>query len=310
MKNIFCLLATLIICVNGFCSSPDSTVKIKDSIVKPVKLVKPIKIKVYRVNYFVEGAIIAVGMGSDYFAISRLKSKPKITSEELKFINTDQQKNLIPSIDRWALKQSVSDRPQWKKVSDYGEIGIFLLPSLLIIDKNIRKDWLHILFMYVEGHTITFSFYNYSPLGPTFVNRYRPAVYYSEIDSSKRMNDNNSRNSFFSGHVGSCAYSTFFMAKVYCDYHPNIGAAKYLLYLAASVPPLVIAYARIRSLDHFPSDVAVGFALGAVIGIVVPALHKVPCSKYLSIGMFDSPDAMGLSVRWNLSNLHPLMTSR
>ncbi len=306
MKNIFCLLAALIISVNAYCSSPDSIVKINDSTLKPIKLIKPVKpgkIKVYRVNYFVEGAIIAVGMAGDLFAIPRLKSKLSLDSAEVVFANSDRQKNLINSADRWALKQQTSDRALWKKISDYGEIGIFLLPSLLMIDKNIRKDWLHLLFMYVEGHTVTFTFYNYSPLGPYFINRYRPAVYYPELGLAAQTNSNN-RNSFYSGHVASCAYSTFFMVKVYCDYHPNIGAAKYLLYLAASIPPLAIGYARIRSLDHFPSDIAVGFGLGAIIGIVVPALHKIPCSKHLSLGLATSPDEVGLSIRWKLSNQH------
>jgi membrane-associated phospholipid phosphatase len=188
----------------------------------------------------------------------------------------------------------------YTNISDYGEIVIFLLPSLLIIDKNMRRDWLDLLLMYVEGHTITFSFYNYSPLGPTFVNRYRPFVYYTEIDSVYRMNNNNSRNAFFSGHVGSCTYSTFFMAKVFCDYHPEMGAAKYLLYLAASVPPLIIGYARIKSLAHFPSDVAVGFGLGAIIGIVVPELHKNRHFKDFSLGMFDSPYGTGVTIGWKL----------
>ena len=306
MKNIFCLLAALLIGVNSFCNSPDSTVRINDSVVKPVK---PVKVRVYRVNYYVEAAIIALGMAGDIIAIPRLKHKASLDSAEVAFANTDQQKNLFNSVDKWALKQSTKDRTLWKKISDDGEIVIFLLPSLLMIDKNIRKDWLHILFMYVEGHTITFTFYNYSPLGPFFQNRYRPAVYYPELGLAAQENSNN-RNSFYSGHVASCAYSTFFMVKVYCDYHPNIGAAKYLLYLAASVPPLFMGYARIRSLDHYPSDIAVGFGLGAVLGIVVPALHKLPCSKYLSLGLSTTPEAVGVSLRWNLSNLHPLITSR
>ena len=288
MKKIVSLLILLVFSVNAYCQTADSAAK------------KNVRRKIYHVNYPVTGGIIAVGMVSDYFAISRLKRKPKITAEELKFINSDQQKNLINSIDRWALKQDFADRDLYTKVSDYGEIVIFALPSLLIIDKNIRRDWLDLLLMYVEGHTITFSFYNYSPLGPTFINRCRPFVYYPELTDDYRMNNNNSRNSFFSGHVGSCAYSTFFMAKVYCDYHPDLGAKKILLYLAASVPPLFIAYARIKSLAHFPSDVAVGFGLGALIGIVVPALHKVSYSKYLSVGLSTSPDEVGLSVRWKL----------
>ena len=287
MKDIFCLFTVFIFSVSAFCQAVDSTKK------------KDVRIKRYHVNYYVTGSIIGVGMVSDYFAIGRLKSKPKITNDELAFINSDQQKNLMNSIDRWALNQNIADRDLYTKISDYGEIAIFLLPSLLIIDKNMRRDWLDLLLIYVEGHTITFSFYNYSPLGPTFVDRCRPFVYYSELSADYRMNNNNSRNSFFSGHVGSCAYSTFFMAKVFCDYHPEMGASKYLLYLAASVPPLVIGYARIKSLAHFPSDVAVGFGLGAIIGIVVPELHKNRRFKDFSLGMFTSPDGMGVSVGWN-----------
>jgi PAP2 superfamily len=306
MRTLTCFLTAMMFCVNTFCQSADSIVKRNDSTVKPVKTAK---IKVYRINYFVEGAVIAVGMAGDLFAIPRLKNKASLTDEELVFANTDQQKNLFNAVDKWALKQHPSDRALWKKISDYGEIGIFLLPSLLMIDKNIRKDWLHILFMYVEGHTITFTFYNYSPLGPYFQNRYRPAVYYPELGPDAQKNSNN-RNSFYSGHVASCSYSTFFMVKVYCDYHPNIGAAKYLLYLAASIPPLAIGYVRIRSLDHFPSDVAVGFGLGAVLGIVVPALHKIPCSKYLSLNLATSPDVVGVSISLKLPDKHLLTLSK
>lgn len=293
--RLFCFLTYMIICSTAFCGKVDSLVNVKDSIAKPAK------IKVYRINYFVEGSIIVVGMVGDLFAIPRLKNKAPLSDEELIFANTDQQKNLINTVDRWALKQPTSDRTLWKKVSDDGEICVFLFPALLMIDKNIRKDWLRLLFMYVEGHTVTFTFYNYSPLGPYFQNRYRPAVYYPELGADAQKSSNN-RNSFYSGHVASCAYSTFFMTKIYCDYHPEIGALKYLLYLAASVPPLFIGYARIRSLDHFPSDVAVGFGLGAIIGIVVPALHKIPCRKYLSLGLSTSPDEVGVSLCWKLDN--------
>ncbi len=292
MKYLLYLLVFLIFQETGICAPADSV------------STSPKRLKRYHVNYWVTGSIIGVGMAGDYFAISRLKSKPKITPEELTFINSDQQRGLINPIDRWAINQKSSDRDLYTKISDYGEIGIFLLPSLLIIDKTIRKDWMDLLLMYVEGHTITFTMYNYSPLGPTFVNRYRPFVYYPEVDD--RMTNNNSRNSFFSGHTGSCAYSTFFMAKVYSDYHPELGAKKYLLYLAASVPPLVIGYARVKALAHFPSDVAVGFAVGAIIGIVLPELHKTKIGRKLSLGMYDSPECTGVTLRWKFSDTHPL----
>ncbi len=286
IRNIFCFLAALIFSVNVFSNSADS-----------------VRTKPYHVNYPIVGAIIVVGMGSDFFAISRIKGKADMSDEELLFLNSDAQKNLINPIDRWALRQKASDRDRYKKISDDGQVLIYLLPGFLMLNKNISKDWLDLLLMYTEGHTITFTFYNYSFLGPTFQNRYRPMTYYSEFSNTARESGNN-RNSFYSGHVASCAYSTFFMAKVYCDYQPDMGAAKYLWNKAATNPPVLMRYARIKALDHFPSDDAVGLALGAVIGIVVPELHKHQRNKDLSLGMFTSPDAMGLSIRWKLPDQH------
>ena len=293
MKKLSFIISLFIIVNNAFCCSPDTLVKNDNPATKPEN------IKVYRINLWVEGSVIAVGMAGDLIAIPRLKSKPKLSEEEVQFANTDQQKDLFNHVDKWALHQPTTTRTMWKEISDNGEIVIFALPAFLMFDKNIRKDWLHILFMYVEGHTITFTMYNYSPLGPFFQNRYRPAVYYPALGLEAQENSNN-RNSFYSGHVASCAYSTFFMVKVYCDYHPNIGGIKYLLYLAASVPPMFMGYARIRSLDHFPSDVAVGFGLGAVLGIVVPALHKIPAGKRLSLNLSTSSDVTGVGLCWNL----------
>jgi len=279
MKNLFCFLIVIILCTHAFSNPPDSVKHEKH----------------YHVNRPIVGAIIAVGAFSDYFAISRIKGKANLSDEELHAINPD----LLNSIDRWGLQQNPADRDRYKQYSDVGQIPVILLPGLLCFDKNIRKDWWDLLLMYTEGHIITFSMYNYSPLGPTFQNRYRPMTYYSEFSDKDRESGNN-RNSFYSGHVASCAYSTFFMAKVYCDYHPDMGFGKYLWYTAATIPPLVMSYLRVKALDHFPSDDAVGLALGAVIGIVIPELHKYSCNRNVSIGMFTTPDAMGLSIHWAL----------
>jgi PAP2 superfamily len=251
--------------------------------------------KRYHVNYFVSGAIIAGGLATDYFAIDRIKNKPAITDEELLALNP----GILNSIDRWALNQDPGQYKQYAKISDYAQVPIFIvLPALLGFDKKIRKEWLDILFMYLEGHTITFTFYNYSWLGPTFQNRYRPLTYYSEINLDDRKSGNN-RNSFYSGHVASVAFTSFFVAKVYCDFHPELGAAKYLLYTAALIPPVLEGYFRVKSLAHFPSDDLVGLTLGAVIGIVLPELHKIHY-KGISVGMQCSPEAVGLSLCWKI----------
>jgi membrane-associated phospholipid phosphatase len=87
------------------------------------------------------------------------------------------------------------------------------------------------------------------------------------------------------------------MAKVYSDYHPEMGADKYWLFGAAVVPPLLMAYARLKALDHFPSDIAVGFAVGTLCGILIPEIHRIG-DQDMSMGAYSSPEGTGLTLRW------------
>jgi membrane-associated phospholipid phosphatase len=280
MRNIYLILTTVFFCTQAFCNPADT-----------VRIVKP-----YHVNRPIAIGIIVVGTAADALALQPLRHKNEISDAELSELDPD----MLNTIDKWALKQDASKIKTFTNLSDYSEVPIFLLPGLLAINKNIRKDWLDLLLMYVEGHTITFFTYNYSFFGPRFQNRYRPIVYYDEVSPEDRKTPWN-RNSFYSGHVASVTYSTFFMTKVFCDYHPDLGAKKILLYAAASVPPALMGYFRVRSLAHFPSDCMVGFTIGTIAGIAVPEFHKFH-NKNLSLGMFSSPDGMGLSMRLTLAH--------
>ncbi len=249
--------------------------------------------KIYHVSYISGSIIIAGGLATDYPAIGRIKNKPSLSSAELAALNP----GVINSIDRWALHQNPSQHLMYSKLSDEVEPPVFvILPALLIFDKKIKKDWLPILFMYGEGHVITFTVYNYSWFGPTFQNRYRPITYYSQLPLGDQTSGNN-RNSAYSGHTASVAFTSFFAAKVYCDYNPD--ASKVLLYGAALVPPVVMGYLRVKALAHFPSDDMVGLTVGAVVGIVLPELHKFKC-KGITLGMMAIPGASGLSMCWTL----------
>lgn len=250
----------------------------------------------YHVNYVTGGIIIGIGLGTDAFAISRIKDKPDLTPDELQALNPES----VNSFDRGALHQDPSGYKNYSRISDLIEPPLFiLLPALLGLDKKIpKKDWLDILFMYFEGHTITFTCYNYSWLGPTAHDRIRPLAYYTQLPLHDRMSGVN-RSSFYSGHTASMAFTSFFVAKVFCDYHPDLGFGKYLVYTAALIPPGVMGYLRVRALAHFPTDDLVGLGLGAIIGVVLPAIHK---EKYkgISLNLFSSPDATGVNLCWNL----------
>jgi len=279
----------------------DSTLSTKDTLAVGVKDSLPVKVTdpsyhLYRMNYWVSGAFCLVASIADVYAIPTvIKSKQTITAAELQGLN----KNSVSSFDRWALNQNPAKRQAYLNAADYSLPVAIALPGLLAFNKNIKKDWARILLMYYEMHCITFSIYNYSFFGPAFQNKYRPVVYYDQLPTAQRDGGNN-RNSMYSGHAATAIASTFFMVKVYSDYHPEINNKKYLLYAAATIPGFIIGYLRVKGMEHFPSDVMVGMAIGAACGVLVPEIHRFKNHKVI-FGTSSSPTGgAGLSMIWNM----------
>jgi membrane-associated phospholipid phosphatase len=250
----------------------------------------------YKVNYWVSGGIAVVGGLTNYLGIPPIINKQEISAAELNGLNKD----AVGSFDRWALNQDVTKA----KADGYDKDALIVLsasvtlPAVLAFDKYIGKDWAKMLVMYLETISIVSNMYTYSPLGPKFNDRFRPVTYYTNFPLNDRV-DGNSRNSFYSGHVASTAAATFFMAKVYSDYHPELGGKKYLLYAAATIPPILLGYFRVKGLRHFPSDALVGLGVGALVGILVPEIHRIKLkNKDLTVGLSSTGGATGLSLKW------------
>jgi membrane-associated phospholipid phosphatase len=291
IKFNWTLVCNLAFFYGAFCQSQDSIPNLN------------LSTKIYHVSYVSGSIIIAGGLATDYPAIGRIKGKSDITPAEIGALNPD----VLNQFDQWGLHQSTSDYLMYSKISDYSQIPMYtVVPALLAFNRKIRKDWLDLLFMYCEGHVITFTIYNYSWFGPTFQDRYRPITYYTNLPLGDRIIGNN-RNSAYSGHTASVAYTSFFMAKVYCDYHPDIGGDKYLIYTVALIPPIAMGYLRVRALAHFPSDCLVGLSLGSAVGIILPELHKFKC-KGITLGMLNVPGATGLDLGWTIPYIKPSST--
>ena len=248
----------------------------------------------YHVNYWVTGGIIVVGIPATLIGAPLITNKSKLTIAELQTLN----RNDLNPIDRWALDLDPSKMSYYANLSDITLTGFILLPALNLFDHTIRQDWLDIALMYAETQIIVNNIYLYAPFGPLFQNRYRPAVYYDELGTSGARTTSWNRSSFYSGHAASAAAASFFTVKVYCDYHPElIGWNKYLLYGAAAIPPLIEGYLRMKALDHFPSDVLVGFGVGALCGIVIPELHRIKIEN-VSMALYSSYEGTGISLKW------------
>jgi membrane-associated phospholipid phosphatase len=154
-------------------------------------------------------------------------------------------------------------------VSDLFFYGAMPLPILFLADNKIRKDFGKISFLYFETMSITGSLYT----GATFFkDRYRPYAYNPNVPMGDRL-EGNARNSFYAGHVALVATSTFFMAKVFSDYHPDSNL-KWLFYGAAAAATGTTGYLRHKGGRHFPSDILLGTIQGTLTGILVPHFHK------------------------------------
>ncbi len=248
----------------------------------------------YHVNYWITGGIFLVGVPATAIAAPWVSNKLALTNADFQTLD----RNDINPIDRWALEQDPSNRDYYAKLSDNMLTGIILLPALTMFDHNIRRDWLDVTLMYAETQLIVNAIYLCSPFGPIFINRLRPIVYYDSFGESHARTTAWNRSSFYSGHVASAAAATFFIAKVFCDYYPELGWKKYLLYGAAATIPLFEGYVRMRALFHFPSDILVGFGVGALCGILIPEIHRVEI-KNMTFGLYSSPEGTGISLKWN-----------
>jgi len=223
--------------------------------------------EVYAVKPILEGGLTIAGIAATTYMFQVINDKDDFSVAGLERSN-------VPGIDRWALPDNSSKSEQAKKDSDLLFYPSMALPFTLFFSQKIRKDWLDVSILYLEAQAINGLLFTTSPLGPNFTDRRRPQAYLTDLDGNTR-GDGGNLNSFFSGHVSTTATGTFFFAKVLSDYNPQwTGRQRALAYGLASLPPLYVGVQRVRGLRHFPTDVAVGFGVGALVGILTPEIHK------------------------------------
>jgi hypothetical protein len=247
----------------------------------------------YIINGWADGSILVVGGVANLLGIRNSQNKAELTLTDIQSLDPGS----LTGIDKWALNQSTNNRTNYLNYSEDALVFSVLLPCCLLFDKKIEQDWFDVLILYAETMSISSNIYEWSFLGPTFQNKFRPIVYYTQLNYDQK-NAGVNRNSFYSGHTAAAAAATFFIAKVYSDYNPELGDNKYFLYGAAAIPPLIVGYFRVRALQHFPSDVAVGLGVGALVGILVPEFHHIQNSK-MSLGLYSTPEATGIAFTWH-----------
>lgn len=243
---------------------PDSTIQVNpDSTVQPFTNEKPsANGEVYKLKAASDIPIIAIGTGWSLYAFTKIYSKDKSNEETILSLN----KNDINSFDRHGADVF---HPKASETADMIFYSSMPLPVILMLDKEIRKDAFKIAALYLEAMSVTGLLYT----GSVYLNdRYRPYAYNPDVPMAKRTRGG-AKNSFFAGHVALVSTSTFFIAKVWNDYHPQ-SKARWLPFTLAGLTTGTIAYLRYRGGEHFLSDIGLGMLVGTLSGILVPHVHK------------------------------------
>ncbi|MDP6909520.1 MAG: phosphatase PAP2 family protein, partial [Flavobacteriales bacterium] len=195
-----------------------------------------------------------------------------------------------PAIHNWDPKVAIA--------SDVLMYATFALPAIMMINREARKDFLIVGFMYAEVAMLTVGI---TELTKGLVHRPRPYVYNSSVDMHTRTS-RDGRHSFFSGHTSTTAALCFTTAKIFSDYSDN-PTHEALVWTGAALIPALTGYLRYEAGKHFPSDVIAGYLLGGTIGYLIPWLHrKKPIVKGLSISPFSTGDGAGLYLSYRFSD--------
>ena len=227
-----------------------------------VRLINEKPSKVYRIKPWIDIPATVVFAGLSLNSMRIIYGRDTIPLAEVLALD----KNNINKFDRPIAKNYSAEA---KATSDLFFYGSMPLPLFLLLDRKIRKDGLRVGLLYLEALGITGVLYTTSAM---LADRYRPLTYNYNAPLEERRSGG-SRNSFFAGHPALVATSTFFMAKVYSDYHPDM-KHKWVLFALAGSATAATGYLRLKAGYHFPTDVITGVAVGTLVGILVPHLHK------------------------------------
>jgi membrane-associated phospholipid phosphatase len=176
--------------------------------------------------------------------------------------------------------------PTWQTVGDITvATTVILVPIGLIVGE---PSWSVIGDLVVVGEAALLTSAIQVPLSYA-VDRPRPRLYGEKAPLDQR-DDANAGRSFFSGHVANTLAVTMVSATALRRLdHPKLAWAVLGIGIAGSV---LVGISRVGAGGHFPTDVLIGYAVGAGVGIAIPALHE----RRIAVSPIATPEAHGLSL--------------
>lgn len=174
----------------------------------------------------------------------------------------------------------------WTTVGDVATVATLVLVPAGLLAGEPTRGGLGDLLVVGEAVLITSALQVQASYA---VGRPRPRVYGENAPLDER-NDANAARSFFSGHAANCLAGTMVASTaLFRTGHRGWAWAVLSVGLAGSA---LVGISRVAGGGHFPSDVLVGYAVGAGVGIALPALH----TRKLELGPLADARSPGLAV--------------
>ena len=259
----------------------------------PMDNVSPEHVKIYKTYPKWEVPVSLALIGAASLGYKWMDQRASLTAEQVVALDPMN----INSFDRPAAYYDPATFKSAQSKSDILMTAFVAAPILLVFDKKIRRDWVDMLTILAAAHGVDNTIFFSTIL---LVRRPRPLTYNPALPIEAKTGVGKT-NSFPSGHVSWTATSTFFIAKVYTDYHHIKGWKRMLFFTGAALPPTLIGYYRVHAGSHFPTDAITGGLLGMACGIGVPELHRI--SKKvdgLAIHPFFMNGSNGLSLSYTI----------
>ncbi|HEY8086941.1 MAG TPA: phosphatase PAP2 family protein [Polyangiaceae bacterium] len=176
------------------------------------------------------------------------------------------------SIDRIAVTQTIDPHAAlYSDIGLYSAVGFAVLDSLLSSQRDGWDAALVDAVMYAESISLTEALTDVTKIA---VRRPRPIDYINcGSPSSSGCSSTDLELSFFSGHaatVGDITATATYLAFVRSPHT----ARPWITLGVGTALTAFVSYERVRSGNHFPTDVVAGALAGAAIGVLVPHLHR------------------------------------
>lgn len=220
----------------------------------------------FTIDPVADGVLIGAGVGFSQIlarVISTGELKPTLPADS----------SVLLSIDRIAVTQTIGPH-----AAMYSNIGLVAAYGYAVLDPVMSgfRDGPRALLvdgiMYAESISITWVA---TDLTKVAVRRPRPVDYVTCAASKTEgcASDTNLQLSFFSGHAsvtGTISATATYLAFIRAPHTPR----PWITLGVGIALTTFVSYQRVRSGDHFPTDVIMGSLGGAAIGVLVPHFHR------------------------------------